>query len=144
MFIHFIYILHKKKKKMQLSLFSTIPLLVALAAAIPSPPVARVTPGPLADKRDLSHVTVTIVNKMAEALSTSVASNGGDATLVAGGGTGVMKPKATATIVAPQNWNGNVAFGLAKYSAMEVPTLIEPGLTQVSGKWMFDIDVSYV
>ncbi|PSR83429.1 hypothetical protein BD289DRAFT_483353 [Coniella lustricola] len=121
-----------------------LPLLAALASAIPNPSGAQVTPAPLAAKRDLTHVTVTIVNKMPQSLSTSVASNGGDATLVSGGGSGVMAAKATATIVAPQNWNGNVAFGLANYSSMQVPSLIEPGLTQVSGEWMFDIDVSYV
>ncbi|KAF3764196.1 hypothetical protein M406DRAFT_258973 [Cryphonectria parasitica EP155] len=128
---------------MQLSILS-LPLVAALVAAIPNAPGAKITPAPFANKRDLQQITVTIVNSMGEDLSTSVASNGGDATLVSGGGTGTLAANSQATIVAPQNWNGNVAFGLAKYSEMDVPSLIEPGLTQVSGTYMMDIDVSYV
>lgn len=126
-----------------------LPLLAALVAAIPNVPGARVTPSPLANKRDLSHITVMIKNKMKQAVTTTVASNPGVPTLLSSPGNGTMgnrtiAPNATAILVAPRGWNGNVAFALANATSMQAPSLIEPGLTEVMGTWMMDIDVSYV
>lgn len=120
-----------------------IPFLAALAAAIPSYP--QVTPGPFANKRDLTQITVTMVNSMSVAISTSIASNAGTA-LATGGDTptGTIAAGASASIVAPQGWAGNMAVGLANYSEMYMPSLMEAALTDFGSGYMFDIDVSYV
>lgn len=121
-----------------------IPFLAAMAAAMPSQP--KVTPSPLANnKRGLSQITVTMVNSMSVAISTSIASNAG--TGLASGAespTGTMAAGASASIVAPQGWAGNMAVGLANYSAMYMPSLMEAALTDFGAGYMFDIDVSYV
>lgn len=120
-----------------------VPLLAALAAALPSYP--QVTPEPRANKRDLTQITVTMVNSMAAAISTSIASN--DGTALASGAdspTGTIAAGASASIVAPQGWAGNMAVGLANYSGMYMPSLMEAALKTFGDGYMFDIDVSYV
>lgn len=128
------------------ALFSLLSL-TALAAAVP--PSAQVTPAPFANKRDITQATITIVNSMAAPLSTSVVSNPGNPTLVVGGATttGTLAAGATATIVMPRDWSGNVALGMSNYSSLAAnnyPTLIEPGLTNWGNGYMLDVDVSYV
>lgn len=120
-----------------------VPLLVVLAAAAPSYP--HVTPAPLANKRDLTQITVTMVNSMAAAVTTSIASNAG-AALASGADspTGTIAAGASASIVAPQGWAGNMAVGLANYTQMYMPSLMEAALTDFGAGYMFDIDVSYV
>lgn len=127
------------------ALFSLLSF-TALVAAVPS---AQVTPGPFANKRDITQATITIVNSMAAPLSTSIVSNPGNPTLVSGGATttGTLGAGATATIVMPQDWSGNVALGMSNYSSLagnNFPTLIEPGLTNWGNGYMLDVDVSYV
>lgn len=121
-----------------------IPFLGALAAAMPSYPM--VTPAPVAaNKRGLAQITVTIVNNMSVPIATSIASNAG--TGLASGAespTGTIAAGASASIVAPQGWAGNMALGLANYSEMYMPSLMEAALTDFGAGYMFDIDVSYV
>lgn len=120
-----------------------VPLLAVLVAAVPSYP--QVTPAPFAKKRDLNQITVTMVNSMGAAITTSIASNAGSA-LASGGGspTGTIAAGASASIVAPQGWAGNMAVGLANYSQLYMPSLMEAALTDFGAGYMFDIDVSYV
>lgn len=96
--------------------------------------------------RTLEQVTITLVNSMSKALSTSIASNAG-ATLVSGdGGPTTMAPQATATFVAPVGWSGNVALGEADYSMTgnDYTGLLEFGLTLQGDETKFDVDASYV
>lgn len=93
---------------------------------------------------ELSQITITLVNSMKSAVSTSATGNAG-AALLTGAGTGTMAPGATASIVAPRDWAGNVAFGLAQYNGFDSPSLVEAGLSTFPGaSYMMDIDVSYV
>ncbi|CAN8101566.1 unnamed protein product [Discula destructiva] len=131
-------------------------LLLSLTSALPSHP--EVTPAAAVpvnsnnknnnnNKRDssaqLTAITITIVNSMKDAISTSIASNAGVA-LATGGATGTMAAGASASIVAPMNWAGNMAVGLAKYNAFDQPTLVEAGLSDWGSGAMMDLDVSYV
>lgn len=133
---------------MQSTVLSLLSFVALVAAA---PPSAQITPLPYANnKRDGTLGTVTIVNSMAMALSTSVVSNAGNPTLVAGGEslTGTMAPGATATMVMPVGWSGNMALAMANTSSLSgdnFPTLIEATLFEFDGQGvMQDIDVSYV
>lgn len=129
---------------MHAMLFSLLSI-PALVAAVPN---AQITPAPFANKRDLTQATVTVVNSMTDALSTSIVSNAGNPTLVAGGDslTGTLEAGASATIVMPQDWSGNMALGKASYPIQGngYPSLIEPGLTNWGNGYMLDVDVSYV
>ncbi|KAJ4397483.1 hypothetical protein N0V93_001712 [Gnomoniopsis smithogilvyi] len=124
-----------------------VPLLAVLAAAVPSYP--HVTPAPLANKRDLTQITVTMVNSMAAPLTTAIASNPGVPPLASGAASleGTLSAGGTASIVAPQGWAGNIAVGLANYTALYMPSLMEASLmtkSQSDPGFSFDIDVSYV
>lgn len=79
---------------------------------------------------------------MKSALSTSIDSDSARPPLATGGATrtGTMAPGATASIVAPKDWSGNIAFGQAKYPQLGKASLVE--LT--FGDLGLDIDVSYV
>lgn len=100
-----------------------------------------------------SELTITVVNKMSAAVSTSYVHNAGVPGLVAGGtGTGVLKPGQTATIVAPKDWAGNVAVNLEKdpetgetYGMNGDVSLLEGSLMEWGGLgYRVDMDVSYV
>lgn len=123
---------------MQSALLSLLSL-AALVAAVPS---AQVTPGPFANKRALTQATVIVVNSMPSAVSTSMTSNVGVPTLVAGGDKliGTMEAGATATMVFQAGFHGSFAYGSAN-ETLTMPSLIEPNL-DVGGKP--GIDVSYV
>lgn len=131
---------------MQTTVLSLLSL-AALVAAVPHS--AQVTPVPAANKRDAAQGTVTVVNSMSMALSTSIISNSGNPTLVAGGETltGTMAPGATASMVMPVGWSGNMALALANSSSLasgSFPTLIEPSVWTWNTDTMLDIDVSDV
>lgn len=130
---------------------TTVLCLLSLAALVAAaPPAAQITPGPFANKRDGTVGTITVVNSMSVALSTSVVSNAGNPTLVAGGEslTGTMAPGATATMVMPVGWSGNMALAMANSSALSgnnFPTLIEATLFEWDGVGIkHDVDISYV
>lgn len=91
-------------------------------------------------------LTITVVNKMAEPLSTSCASNAGVPSLVSGGTeTGTLTPGQTATVVAPREWAGMVAVNLATYPMSGNASLLEGSLKAWGGLgYRVDIDVSYV
>lgn len=100
---------------------------------------ASVTAGP-------DQLTITVVNKMAEPLSTSCASNAGVPSLVSGGTeTGTLTPGQTATVVAPRDWAGMVAVNLATYPMSGNASLLEGSLKAWGGLgYRVDMDVSYV
>lgn len=127
---------------MKTTLISLLPA-IALVAAVPNPEVKRDATTPY-----LSQITVTIVNSMTDAVSTTIASNAGVPALVTGGEsmTGTLAAKATATVVAAQGWNGNIAIGDANFPLAnnQYATLIEPGLDLNNVTWMMDLDISYV
>lgn len=120
---------------------STLAVFLSLAALVAAAPFAQVTPIP---KRAMSEGSVTIINKMASAISTSIASNPGAPGISGYTAPGTLGPKETATVVVPQNWAGNVALADAKNPISGGASLIEPSLSDWSGSWMLDIDVSYV
>lgn len=114
--------------------------IAALAAAAPLAPVVT----PFA-KRGITEASVTIVNMMASAVSTSIASNPGVPGISGYTAPGTLGPQETATVVVPQNWAGNVALADAKNPISGGASLIEPSLSNWNGgTWMLDIDVSYV
>lgn len=138
-----------------LSLFT----LLSIAHALPSGP--KETPPPSLDRRQdvayhaqepradaagsPSKLTITVVNKMSEAVSTSYVANAGPAIVAGKTGTGTMGADATASIVAPSGWAGNIAVGRAKYSMNGDVSLLEGSLMdQGSGYPVVDMDVSYV
>lgn len=104
-----------------------------------TPPQADVTEGP-------DQLTITVVNKMAEPVSTSCASNAGVPGLVSGGtATGTLTPGETATVVAPREWAGMVAVNLAKYPLNGRASLLEGSLKAWGDVgYRVDMDVSYV
>ena len=56
-----------------------------------------------------------------------------------------MAASATASIVAPSGWAGNIAVGLAKYSMNGDVSLLEGSLMDQGGGYpVVDMDVSYV
>lgn len=100
-------------------------------------------------RRDtLQQVTMTIVNKASSAISTSIVSNAGVSTLVSGGATlvGTMASQATATLVAPLGWSGNVAVVKADVDIVgnDYSSLLEFGLTAQGDENKMDVDASYV
>ncbi|KUI70396.1 hypothetical protein VM1G_06422 [Cytospora mali] len=147
--------------KMHTTLISLLTLL-SLTNALPSGPLE--TPPPAVNKRQgfayhaeklphkaratsaPSHLTITVVNKMSEAVSTSYVANGGAPAVLAGNtGAGTMAASATASIVAPSGWAGNIAVGLAKYPMNGDVSLLEGSLMdQGNGYPVVDMDVSYV
>lgn len=110
-----------------------------LAYHAEKPRQASVTAGP-------DQLTITVVNKMSEAVSTSYVGNAGVPGPVSGGtGTGTLKPGQTATLVAPQDWAGNVALNLEKYPMNGDVSLLEGSLMSWGGLgYRVDMDVSYV
>lgn len=130
--------------------------LLSLTNALPGGP--KPTPPPSMDERqDLayhaekprqaapSQLTVTVVNKMTEAISTSYVANAGPAIVAGETGAGTMDPDATASIVAPSGWAGNIAVGQAQYSMNGDVSLLEGSLMdQGNGYPVVDMDVSYV
>lgn len=116
------------------------------AASVAASSAAVVTGGPGA-------LTITVVNSMSAAVSTSYVHNAGVPGLVAGGtGTGALGPGQTATIVAPRGWAGNVAVNLEKdpetgekYEMNGDTSLLEGSLMEWGGLgYRVDMDVSYV
>jgi hypothetical protein len=93
-----------------------------------------------------SQLTISVVNKMGEAVSTSYVANAGVPGLVSGGtGTGTLKPGQTATLVAPRDWAGNVAVNLEKYQMNGDVSLLEGSLMSWGDVgYRVDMDVSYV
>lgn len=144
--------------------------LLALTSALPSGP--KETPPPSLEQRqdaflayhaekpreasvtaEPSQLTITVVNKMSAAVSTSYVHNAGVPGLVSGGtGTGTLKPGQTATLVAPKDWAGNVAVNLEKdpetqeiYSMNGDVSLLEGSLMSWGDVgYRVDMDVSYV
>lgn len=125
---------------------------LSLAAAAPKP-----TPAPKPflmrrddDSGDLKQVTMIMVNKMSNPVSTSVVSNAGVPALVTGGDklVGTLAPQATATLVAELGWSGNVGIVEAKDGVEIVGntylSLLEFGLTTQGDENKFDVDASYV
>ncbi|POS81015.1 hypothetical protein DHEL01_v200588 [Diaporthe helianthi] len=119
---------------------------VAYHAEKPRQAQASVTAGP-------SQLTISVVNKMPAAVSTSYVGNAGAPGPVSGGtGTGTLKPGQTATLVAPQDWAGNVAVNLVrdpetneKYNMNGDVSLLEGSLMSWGGHgYRVDMDVSYV
>lgn len=104
-----------------------------------NPRQASVTTGP-------SQLTITVVNKMADPVSTSYVGNAGVPGPVSGGtGTGTLKPGQTATLVAPREWAGNVAVNLAEYPMNGDSSLLEGSLMSWGDVgYRVDMDVSYV
>lgn len=103
------------------------------------PREASVTAGP-------DQLTITVVNKMSEKVSTSYVGNAGVPGPVSGGtGTGTLTPGQTATLVAPQDWAGNVAVNLEKYPMNGDGSLLEGSLMSWGDVgYRVDMDVSYV
>lgn len=147
---------------MNITLLSLMGFL-ALATALPSGP--KETPPPsLEQRQDSFHayhaqkpreasvtagpdqLTITVVNKMADPVSTSYVGNAGVPGPVSGGtGTGTLKPGQTATLVAPHDWAGNVAVNLAKYPMNGDGSLLEGSLMSWGDVgYRVDMDVSYV
>lgn len=147
---------------MKTTLFSIMGLL-ALASALPSGP--KETPSPSLEQRQHAfqayhaqkprqdsvtagpnQLTITVVNKMADAVSTSYVGNAGVPGPVSGGtGTGTLKSGQTATLVAPQDWAGNVAVNLEKYDMNGDTSLLEGSLMSWGDVgYRVDMDVSYV
>ena len=148
--------------KMNTTLFFLMGLL-ALTTALPSGP--KETPPPSLEQRDNAflayhaqkpraasvtagpnQLTITVVNKMDEAVSTSYVGNAGVPGPVSGGtGTGTLKPGQTATLVAPQDWAGNVTVNLEKYKMNGDGSLLEGSLMSWGDVgYRVDMDVSYV
>lgn len=144
------------------TLFSLMGFL-ALTSALPSGP--KETPPPSLEQRQDSFIayhaqkprqasvtagpdqlTITVVNKMSEPVSTSYVGNAGVPGPVSGGtGTGTLKPGQTATLVAPKDWAGNVAVNLNKYPMNGDVSLLEGSLMSWGDVgYRVDIDVSYV
>lgn len=145
---------------------------LALSTALPSAP--KETPPPSLEQRQdggslpyhaqhprqagvsagPSQLTITVVNKMAEAVSTSYVGNAGVPGPVSGDtGTGTMTPGQTATLVAPQEWAGNVAVNKVwknekdnqKYEMNGDASLLEGSLMSWGDVgYRVDMDVSYV
>lgn len=136
---------------------------LALASALPSGPMETPPPS-LEQRQDGLHayhaqkpraasvtagpdqLTITVVNKMADAVSTSYVANDGAPGPVSGGtGTGTLKPGETATLVAPHDWAGNVAVNLEKYPMNGDGSLLEGSLMSWGDNgYRVDMDVSYV
>lgn len=100
-------------------------------------------------RRDnLQQVTMTVVNKMSSPISTSIVSNAGASTLISGAATlvGTMSSQATATLVAPLGWSGNVAVvdDDVEILGNNSTSLLEFGLTVQGGENKLDVDASYV
>ncbi|KAK2598684.1 hypothetical protein N8I77_012076 [Diaporthe amygdali] len=148
--------------KMNISLLSLMGFL-ALTTALPSGP--KETPPPSLEQRQdsfrayhaenprqasvtagPSQLTITVVNKMADPVSTSYVGNAGVPGPVSGGtGTGTLRPGETATLVAPQEWAGNVAVNLAEYPMNGDGSLLEGSLMSWGDVgYRVDMDVSYV
>lgn len=136
---------------------------LALTSALPSAP--KETPPPSLEQRqhafhayhaqqprqasvtaEPSQLTITVVNKMSEDVSTSYVANAGAPGPVSGGtGTGTMAPGASATLVAPKDWAGNVAVNLEKYNMTGDTSLLEGSLKSWGDVgYRVDMDVSYV
>ncbi|KAG8159658.1 hypothetical protein KVR01_010295 [Diaporthe batatas] len=118
------------------------------SSSSPSP-----SPSPIVTAGTPSRLTITVVNKMPAAVSTSYVHNDGVPGLVAGGtGTGTLMPGASATLVAPEDWAGNVAVNLAedpetgeRWEMNGDVSLLEGSLMEWGGLgYRVDIDVSYV
>lgn len=145
--------------KMNTTLLTLLTLL-SLTNALPGGP--KETPPPSLDKRQglayhadkprsagatgsPSQLTITVVNKMTEAISTAYAANAGAAIIAGDTGTNTMDTGATASIVAPSGWAGNIAVGLAKYPINGNESLLEGSFQeQGNGYPVVDMDVSYV
>ena len=110
-----------------------------LAYHAQKPRQASVTAGP-------DQLTITVVNKMSEAVSTSYVGNAGVPGPVSGAtGVGTMKPDETATLVAPHDWAGNVAVNLEKYEMNGDGSLLEGSLMSWGDVgYRVDMDISYV
>lgn len=138
---------------MKTTFLAALPLLGSVAAA-PNPVpelIERDSPVYRAENPAttpvLDQVTITLVNKMSKALSTSIASNDANTALVSGASTmGTMAPQATAVLVAPMSWSGNLALGEADYPMQgnDYITLLEFGLTLQGNITKMDVDASYV
>ncbi|KAI3394014.1 hypothetical protein diail_3332 [Diaporthe ilicicola] len=141
---------------------------LTLASALPSGP--KETPPPSLEQRENSfrayhaqkprqasvtagpdQLTITVVNKMAGAVSTSYVANAGVPGPVSGGtGTGTLTPGQTATLVAPQDWAGNVAVNLVEKDGKSFTmngdvSLLEGSLMSWGDVgYRVDMDVSYV
>lgn len=145
--------------KMNAPLISLLTLL-SLTNALPGGP--KETPPPSLDKRQglayhaekprsasatgsPSQLTITVVNKMTEAVSTSYVANAGPAIVAGDTGVGTIDTGASASIVAPSGWAGNIAVGLAQYPINGDGSLLEGSLMdQGNGYPVVDMDVSYV
>lgn len=134
------------------TIFTTAATLVGFAAAVPAL-APTPTPAPIHPFRrgeKLQQVTMTLVNKMSNAVSTSVVSNADAMTLVSGGENlvGTMAPQATATFVATLGWSGNIAL-VEEKDGYQIETnvhssLVEFGLTAQGDENKMDVDASYV
>lgn len=105
-------------------------------------PTPTVTPD-TADDADAAvrRLTITVVNKHGQAITTSHAHNSGSPTAVSGAvGHGTMAAAATAAFVVPVGWGGNVAVNDASFALTGADSLIEASFTG----GVADVDVSYV
>lgn len=91
-------------------------------------------------------LTVTVVNALDSAITTSHAHGAGDPTASGEVGHGTIAAGATASFVAPKNWSGIVAINDAKYDITANDSLIEGSFkwVEVYRQWVIDLDVSYV
>lgn len=134
------------------TILATAATLVGFAAAVPAlAPAPTPAPNhPFRRDEKLQQITMTLINKMSNAVSTSVVSNADVATLVSGGEdlVGTMAPQATATFVASLGWCGNIALVEAKdgyeIEGNDHSSLVEFGLTAQGDENKMDVDASYV